>query len=612
VRLPAWVPGTLFVAWLAAAAVLAPAPARPAGRQPLLTTAEREASIDAHEERLVTLDALLLDAVAQPGRMLLVLRAGSVIFDADLPLRPDDEPPDLSRGSLVRLTGISVARVDKVSERPAGFKLLLRGPADVVVRLRPSWWTLERLFGVMAGLAGTFALAALWVVFLRRRVREQTEVIRAQLQNEAALDERYRDLFENANDIVFSQDPQGRLLAINRAAELITGYRRAELLARSLFDFMPRDQREPARALFARLLGGDDTPATLETAIVARDGRVVSLEMAVRVTLRRGKPCGIEGIARDVSSRKRAEAELAQVNQRLLDVSRRAGMAEVASSVLHNVGNVLNTVNVSAAMMADRLRASRAPKLALAVEMMAEHDRRGDLAAFLADDPQGQKLALYLGGVAGHLVEEQRALLAEVESLGRSVDHIKEIVATQQGYARAAGGVEETLRASALLGDALRIRAESSSHHRVELVREVVDDPEVTVERHKVMQILVNLVANAENACAARPGLAGRVTVRIEAVGGERFRFRVTDNGAGIAPENLTRVFQHGFTTRKEGHGFGLHSAALTARELGGSLTAASEGPDRGATFTLELPTRPDLGDKHTTKERLKIVSGRA
>ena len=122
------------------------------------------------------------------------------------------------------------------------------------------------------------------------------------------------------------------------------------------------------------------------------------------------------------------------------------------------------------------------------------------------------------------------------------------------------------------------------------------------------MQILVNLVTNAENACAAHPGLAGRVTVRIEAVGRTRFRFRVTDNGAGIAPENLTRVFQHGFTTRKEGHGFGLHSAALTARELGGSLVAASDGPDRGAAFARASARAPDLGDKHTTKERLKIV----
>jgi signal transduction histidine kinase len=286
-------------------------------------------------------------------------------------------------------------------------------------------------------------------------------------------------------------------------------------------------------------------------------------------------------------------------------------MAEVASSVLHNVGNVLNTVNVAAALLADRLRASRAPNMVRAVEMLTTHARKGDLAAYLESDEQGRQLSTYLAAAAGHLVEEQRALLAEVEGLEHNVDHIKEIVATQQGYARVTGGVEETLRASALLGDALRMRAESSSHLRVELTREVRHDPEVTVERHKVVQILVNLVTNAENACAARPGVPGRVAVGLEAVGRARFRFWVTDNGAGIAPENLTRVFQHGFTTRKEGHGFGLHSAALTARELGGSLVATSDGPDRGATFTLELPLRPELGEKPTTTERLKIVSGR-
>jgi two-component system NtrC family sensor kinase len=127
-----------------------------------------------------------------------------------------------------------------------------------------------------------------------------------------------------------------------------------------------------------------------------------------------------------------------------------------------------------------------------------------------------------------------------------------------------------------------------------------------------VLQIGDNNNTHDKTGGGARPDGGGHVRVRLEAVGHTRFRFQVTDNGVGIAADNLTRIFQHGFTTRKEGHGFGLHSAALTARELGGSLAAASEGPGRGATFTLELPTSPELGDKRTTKERLKIINGRA
>jgi PAS domain S-box-containing protein len=266
-----------------------------APQQAVLTTAEREASADAHDARVVTLDALLLDVAEQRGRLMLVLRAGSVIFDADLPLGPGAAIPDLPRGSLVRLTGVSVARVDKPLERRTGFRLLLRGPADVIVRVRPPWWTLGRLFGVMGGLAGTFALVVVWVVILRRRVREQTEIIRAQLQHEVALDGATATCSRTPTTWCSRRTHRGRLVAINRAAEQLTGYRRAELLARSLYDFMPPERREPARRAVRPPPRRRGAPATLETAIVARDGRVVALEMAVRVALRHGKPCGIEG-----------------------------------------------------------------------------------------------------------------------------------------------------------------------------------------------------------------------------------------------------------------------------------------------------------------------------
>ncbi|HEX5747505.1 MAG TPA: ATP-binding protein [Archangium sp.] len=80
------------------------------------------------------------------------------------------------------------------------------------------------------------------------------------------------------------------------------------------------------------------------------------------------------------------------------------------------------------------------------------------------------------------------------------------------------------------------------------------------------------------------------LTVKLERTTSGLVRIQVHDNGMGIAPEMLTRIFQYGFTTREEGHGFGLHSSALAAQELGGSLTVHSEGPGHGATFTLELP----------------------
>ena len=547
---------------------------------PFATTAERESGPDGHDGRLVTLEASLLDVVGE-RQVTLALVAGNVVFNAEVPAPRTGGRLELERGSRLRLTGISVARADNVLKRPVGFKLLLRSPGDLQILSRPSWWTLERLVKAFAALAALLGLVVMWLVVLRRRVGEQTEIIRAQIQREATLEDRYRDLFENANDLVFAQDRSGRLTAVNRAAEQITGHRRAELLARSLLDFLVPERRDEAARLFERLLAGEDVPARFETALVARDGRHVALEMNVRPTTARGAITGIDGIARDVSSRARAATDLAMANARLVDVSRRAGMAEVASSVLHNVGNVLNTVNISTALLDERLRGSRVDNLARAVDLLRAHE--ADLAAFLTADPEGRRLVVYLRSVADHLGGERDDLLREVETLARSVEHIKEIVAVQQGYARAPGGTEETLTVGALVDEAVRMLDDG-----LPVTRALADDPTLTIEKHKVVQILINLLSNARQACAARAG-AGRVTVGV-ARAGARVRLSVSDDGVGLPPETLARVFEHGFTTRRDGHGFGLHGAALMARALGGTLEVASDGPGRGATFTLDLP----------------------
>jgi PAS domain S-box-containing protein len=575
---------------------------------PVETTAEREAGTGGHDARLVTLEATLLDVVEHGRALTLALIADNVVFNAEVPAPRTEGRLELERRSRLRLTGISVARADNVLKRPIGFKLLLRSTADLKIVSRPPWWTLGRLLAGLAALAAACALVVFWVVVLRGRVREQTEIIRAQIQREATLEDRYRDLFENANDIVFSQDRSGRLTAINRAAEEISGYRRAELLAQTLFDFLAPERRDEALRLFERLLSGDEPPARLETVLVARDGRRVVLEMAVRPTTVRGAVTGIDGIARDVSARERAAAELAAANARLVEVSRHAGMAEVASGVLHNVGNALNSVNVSTALLAERLRGSRVDNLGRAVELLRARAERGDLASFLVNEPEGQRLATYLGGVAAHLAAERDELAGEVATLARSVEHIKQIVAVQQGYARAPGGTEETLAASALVGEALRMLDSPPGIAPVEIAREVAngDDPTLTVEKHKVVQILLNLVRNARQACAEHDAGAGLVVVRVERAVANRVHFSVRDNGVGIAPEIVARVFEHGFTPRKDGHGFGLHGAALMAAELGGALAVASEGPGRGATFTLDLPLVAARAS--APRERMKVA----
>ncbi|HEY9172911.1 MAG TPA: ATP-binding protein [Verrucomicrobiae bacterium] len=291
-----------------------------------------------------------------------------------------------------------------------------------------------------------------------------------------------------------------------------------------------------------------------------------------------------------VTAKEQALAELAEAQSTLVELSRHAGMAEVATGVLHNVGNVLNSVNVSCTLIMDRLRQSRVAGVSKLAALLANPP--GGLAHFLTENPQGRKVPQYVASLAPVLEEERAFLLREAESLREKVDHIKEIVAMQQSYGRISG-VTETVPPAQLVEDALKLNAGALVRHGVEARREFEPVPPITVDKHKVLQILLNLIRNAKYACEEAGRTPKIITLRIFSRTPGRVTLQVADNGIGITPENLTRIFQHGFTTRQGGHGFGLHSGALAARELGGTLHAASDGLGQGATFTLELPAEP-------------------
>jgi two-component system, NtrC family, sensor kinase len=278
--------------------------------------------------------------------------------------------------------------------------------------------------------------------------------------------------------------------------------------------------------------------------------------------------------------------ELERTHRKLVDTSRQAGMAEVATNVLHNVGNVLNSLNVSANMVTEQVERSKASGLGRLAALLREHEQ--DLGAYLVHDPRGRHIPTYLSQLSEHVVHERDSNLRELKQLRSHIDHIKQIVSMQQSYSKVSG-VKELLQPVDLLDDALRMNDGSFHRHQVHVVREFEPVPAINSEKHKILQILVNLLRNAIYACneSGRPHRS--VTLRV-ASGPACVRISVADNGVGIAPENMTRIFAHGFTTRRDGHGFGLHSGALAASELGGSLQAFSEGLGRGATFVLELP----------------------
>lgn len=283
-------------------------------------------------------------------------------------------------------------------------------------------------------------------------------------------------------------------------------------------------------------------------------------------------------------------AKLEHARSALVETARTAGMSEIATGILHNVGNVLNSVNISASLVSQRVDGLCIDDLERLSDVMTEN--KDSLAEFLVTDPRGQHIQPFLAAVVDQLGEEQKSIRGEVNSLTDGIDHICELIKSQQNLAKGTKLIEPT-DLSERLDEALRI---TQRVHGVDgelvVVRRFEDLPEIPLDKHKLLEILVNLVQNARQAMALVDG-PRELVLELKRTEGDRVVLAVADSGVGIASDDLVRVFNMGFTTRDDGHGFGLHSSANAAHEMGGQLYAESDGPGRGARFVLELPTVP-------------------
>jgi len=291
----------------------------------------------------------------------------------------------------------------------------------------------------------------------------------------------------------------------------------------------------------------------------------------------------------EMSERKKVQAEKEELHQKLVQASRQAGMADVASSVLHNVGNVLTSINVSTDILLKTLKKPMVGDVCRIASMFHEH--QNNLEAFLTQDSKGKQIPSYLGMVAESLSGSHQTIQSEIDSLVKKIDHIKQVITSQQDIAHA-GDVRESAAVEDLMEQALMMGMPEPEKYGIQVVREYAHVPPIMTDRHHVLQILVNVITNAKNAMVEYPANSHCLTVRIGLPADRKgsVRFEVTDTGGGIKAENLPRLFAQGFTTRKAGHGLGLHSAAISAKNLGGTLQARSAGEGSGATFMLDLP----------------------
>jgi signal transduction histidine kinase len=482
---------------------------------------------------LVTLDALILGSETVGTRYVLQLQSGGKVFQAFLPIN-GKVSMNVASGSRVRITGVCQMEpppLVELGKTPSAFSLLLRIPSDVTLLEPPPWLNTRRALLAAGTLVVILLGAFVWIRVLHRQVELRT----TQLRREIAEHEKTEELLA----------------------------RETRLLQREI------EEHKTTEGALAR-----NTELLKEE---IRERKSIYLELEEKKT---SLECEIE-------ERRRIQIEVEKINKQLLTTSRMAGMADVATNVLHNVGNVLNGVNVLASSIASHVQKSKVPGVTRLAALLGQH--QSDLGHFMTEDENGRHVPGHLERLGSHLLDEQSRLLERVKLLTENVQHIKEIVATQQNYAKVSG-VWETVSLPEIVEDALRMCSEALARHNVKVIRDYRETPPATLDRHKALQILFNLLDNAKLACVAQSNSDRQITVTICRQGAEHLRIEVADNGVGIPAENLSHIFTQGFSTRHDGHGFGLHSSLLAAQDMGGSLTARSEGSGKGAAFILDIP----------------------
>ncbi len=294
-----------------------------------------------------------------------------------------------------------------------------------------------------------------------------------------------------------------------------------------------------------------------------------------------------EELQQNASELAKALLELNETQDKLLTTARIAGRAEVATNVLHSVGNVLNSVNVGLDNLDRQVQQSRARNLEAVVQLIK--DNENELSHFFQNDERGKQIPVYLDQLAVVLKKELDAYSARIREIEENVGHIKSIVATQQTHAKKIG-FEQEVNIAALVESALMVTLGESFESLYKIERDYDEDLVCSTDKHLVLDVLINLIKNAKESLATLPPSNRKLDLSCKSHEADCIEISITDNGLGIEKEIQSNLFSHGFTTKPEGHGFGLHGSANAIKSLGGNLKLESEGPHKGATARITLP----------------------
>ncbi len=279
---------------------------------------------------------------------------------------------------------------------------------------------------------------------------------------------------------------------------------------------------------------------------------------------------------------------LGDTQTQLAEASRAAGRSQVASTVIHNVGNVLTNVNSLLDVASDRVEGLRIEPLSkLAERLRCEESGDGLIEA----TPK------YLEGLADSLDHDRDTIFQLISTLHDNIRHIHDVIRDQQ---RHTGHDLDPTRVSVIevINEAIGCCRARLDQDSIEVNVLCHKDMAVNSDHSLLLQSMINVIGNARNALRDREGQR-RLSIDVN-VEDDMAVIRFKDNGQGMTEETLNRVFDAHFTTRKSGSGLGLHFCANSIRKLGGTIHAESDGPDRGATFVFQLPIQPVIEDSPT------------
>lgn len=522
--------------------------------------------------------------------------------------------PSLEPGSLLTLTGVYCVELD-VARRPRAFVLRLGSSEDVQVLSRPPWWNLYRIFWALAGFLVVASATTVWVVVLSRKNRalkdanRRVQEVNAELENRVArrtadltmeISERQmseaklanqekllRTLIDGLPVCLYVKDAAGRFLTSNvEHTRLLGATTESEVVGKCLHDFYPQLEAQQAECDDREILKHGKPLLAHEQRTRSADGDCWHSVTKMPVRDTDGRITSLVGISLDVTARKNAETEKENLQAQLVAIARQAGMADVAASVLHQIGNCLNSVNVSATCAAESIRKLRLPLLGKIAEVLREH--AADLPAFFSNDSRAKVVPKILVELVEDFGSEQRRSLEELARLMVGIDGIKAVLASQECLADGTD-LLETVKIVGLMDEALRLHEQAGANARITIVRQYSANAEVRVDRQKIIRALRSLLRYTDYIRSEANHLPVTMFVRVKA-DSEWALLEVEYDRVGISREDLTRIFapEFGFSSRERTNEF--HLSALVAQDAGGSLTADQGDGGDGTVFVLALP----------------------